>query len=145
MFFHAFLPPAYEVRGEVIFLLGNVCSHWGGVTSFGCWGVPPFQVRTGGTPSFLTGVIPFLGQDGRGVRLGVTPSQVRMGVPHSQVRTGRYPRVPRCQDLMGVPPLGLDGGTPPLGLDGGTPPSGLEGVPLLSQDWMGYPPSGDLN
>ena len=50
-----YLPPAYEVRRKVIFILGNVClsTFWGeGVPPLadGVGGVPPSQVRTGKYP-----------------------------------------------------------------------------------------------
>ena len=111
-----FLPPAYKVRGKVIFILGNVCLS----TFLG--GVPPsFPMARGG---------------------GVLTSQVRIGGPHlrsgwgvppSQVRTGGTPVYPH-QDWVGYhPPIGTGWGyphwdwmgvpPPPLGLDGGTSPT----------------------
>ena len=76
------LPPAYVVRGKVIFILGNVCLFTIG------GGITPCQVWVGGfTPprSGLGGRVPFL-------RSG-------WAVPH-----------PRSGGTQGTPWPGLDGG-----------------------------------
>ena len=78
-----FLPPAYVVRGKVIFILGNVCL---------------FTIGRGGYP------IPGLDGGGEGgypipglmVRVGGTPSQVWMvgGYPIPGLMVGGYPGYP---------------------------------------------------
>ena len=113
-----FLPPAYVVRGKVIFILGNVCLFTIG------WG--------GGDPIWLMG---------RGVpnprsRWGGVPHPADTGSTPSQVQAGGYP----IQLMSG-------GGYPIQGPGGGYqipgPGRGYPRVPLLVQDWMGYPPVQD--
>ena len=111
------LPPAYEVRGKVLFRQVSVCSHFGE----GERGVPHPANGGGGThPNPGGGWVPHPADWGEvpHPRLGVphptnqgdTPSQVsRWGVPHLRSR-------------QGVPHPG-NGGYPILGPGGGTPSS----------------------
>ena len=158
-FWALFLPPAYVVRGKVIFILGNVCLFtigWGGGTPSQVWVCTPSQV--GGYPISGLGGYPIPGLDGgvphprsgQGVRVPHPRSGWGVGVPHS--RTGWGVPHPRS-GWEGYPIPGLDGGGYPIpGLDGrGTPSQvwmgGTWGTPphhdwmgYPHQDWMGYPP-----
>ena len=126
-FVHPFpssLPPAYEVRREVMFSQVCVSPTLGGGT--------PSQVQVGGTPSSRWG--------------GGTPFKVQVGgVPHPRSRWGGG--TPSSQQ-GGYPIPGPGrGGTPIQTWDGvlprldGVPPvQTWDGVPPV-QDWMGYHPS----
>ena len=109
------LPPAYIVRGKVIFILGNICLFLIG------GGVP--HLRSGGcTSSQVGGGYPIPGLD-RG-----TPSQV----------WGRWYPLPE----MGLPPQTWDRVPPDLGWGtpktwDGVPPNLRWGTP---QTWDGVPP-----
>ena len=102
------LPPAYVVRGKVLFSQVSVCQHLGG-------GVPTFRVVGGDTYSAL---------DRRGVptlaRVGGVPTQLWVGggVP-TLARVGAYLPWPG----WGVPTLaGVGGGVPTLAGVGGNLP-----------------------
>ena len=124
-----FLPPAYEVRGKVIFILGNVC-----LFTIGGGGDSPSQVWVGRFPvPGLGGGYPIPGLDGEGGTWGTpwpgldgegggTPSQVWMergtwGTPCQVWMVGGTPH----HDWMGYPPTMTGWGTP-------------------HHDWMGHPP-----
>ena len=139
-----FLPPAYVVRGKVIFILGNVCLFttegggtpspvpglggtpsqvwWWGGTPFQVWGVPYPRSACRGTPSQV-----LLG--------GGTPFEVWPGeVPHPRYGWGEYPipglasGVPHPRSGWGEYPIpGLAGGVPHL-RSGGYPISGQGGT-----------------
>ena len=122
--FFVFLTPAYEVRGKVIFILGNVC----------------LSTLVGkGYPIWL---------------MGVPPSQVWMGVSPSQVRTGGrgYPfwlmGLPRSGWGYPLPRSGQEEGGTPIWLmmlprypffRSGTPSWHGKGVPPV-QTWEGGTP-----
>ena len=154
------LPPAYVVRGKVIFILGNVClfTIGGGYLVQGLGGgypvpglggeVPHLGSGWGGVPHHRSGWRE--GGTPSQVQVGGTPSWVQMGVPHSadggtpsRIRMGGTP----IQDWMGYPPSrpgmgGIPWGTPHPRLDG-VPPHpdlgwGYPGTPV--QDWIGNPP-----
>ena len=94
--------PAYEVRWEVIFILGNVCSPPGGYPSQVRGGGTPAISQMGGTPSFTMGSTPsfLMGEssifpDG----MGGTPILLNRGTPGylplpPSGQWGGYPRVP---------------------------------------------------
>ena len=88
-----YLPPAYVVRGKVIFILWNVCLF----TIGGGWGYP-IQGLGEGYPIPEGYLIPRGGEWGGGYPVpglgGGTPSQVWVGV------TPGYPH----HDWMGYPP-----------------------------------------
>ena len=107
-----FLPPAYVVRGKVIFILGNVCLF----TIAGGEGTP-YQVWEG---------YPTPGLDG-----GVShPWSGWWGVPH-----------PRSGWWGGTPFQFWTGGYLFPGLDRGYPIPGLVGGCTPNHDWMGYTPT----
>ena len=102
-----FLPPTYEVRGKLIFILGNLCPYFGG--GGGCPHLAdgggkgyPHPSQQGGTPIFPNGEIPLSFLMGR----GGTPSSP-MGIPHPRLGLGYpHPRsgwegVPQSQFRMG--------------------------------------------
>ena len=92
------LPPAYVVRGKVIFMLGNVClftiSGWGGVPH-------PRSGWWGGTPSQVWMVGGYLGYPQPGLDGGTQGTPMTgLGTPH--------------HDWMGYPPFPpWVGGVPP--------------------------------
>ena len=122
-----FLPPAYVVRGKVIFILGNVClfTITGGgypisglVAGGGGYPIPGLATGGGGVPH------PRSGQGG--------------GVPH--------PRSGQGEGVSWVPPLGPEMGYPPARPGLGYPLD-LDGVPPPNLGWhtppgpgTGYPP-----
>ena len=127
-----YLPPAYVVRGKVIFILGNVClftiGGGGTLSQVWHWGYPIPGLMVGGG-------VPYPRSDGGGYPIpGLmvgwsTPSQVwwwGLGVPNP--RSGYW----------GVPHLRSDGGGYPIpGLDGGGYPiPGLMVGGTPSQVWM---------
>ena len=127
------LPPAYVVRGKVIFILGNVCLFtlwgWGGTPSQ-VWGVPHPKSGLGGYPiPGLVGGVPHLRSQGYP---GYPPDQVWMGSPWTW--DGVPPKTwdwvpPWTWDWVPIPP-DLGPGTP-LDLGPGTP---------WTWDWV-LPPS----
>ena len=120
------LPPAYVVRGKVIFILGNVC-----LFTIAGGGTPSQVWWWGGTPSHVwtEGGYPISGLDWRVPHprsgQGGTPSQVWPGGTPYQVWLGGYP----------IP--GLDRGYPIPGL---APPARSGGGPHPRSDWGVYPP-----
>ena len=126
-----YLPPAYVVRGTVLFSQVSVCSHLeGGVPTFQAGEYLPSQVWMGGTPSnWRVGgeglyPLPRSGQGGYLSQLmGVTPSQV-WRVPHWR----GYPAWKGVPASRGYPPAR---GTPQQGVPpgGGTPLAGATSLP----------------
>ena len=139
--FNRFLPPAYEVRGKVLFSQVSVSSHYRGGT--------PSQVR--GVPHPVGVGVPHpRSRWGRGVPHpagGGTPCQVQVGdtpfswwgVPHPRSRLG----VPHPSG-RGYPISSHGWGTPsPIHDWMGYPPPPIHdwmGTPSPIHDWMGYPP-----
>ena len=135
-----FLPPAYVVRGKVIFILGNVCLFTiaGGGRGYSILGL-------GGTPSQVwwqgEGGVPHPRSS-----QGGTPSQVWSGVPWVPPSARvPHPRSRGLPHLRSTPDLGW--GAPKTWM--GYPPQTWEGVPLpppRTWDWVpprpgtGYPP-----
>ena len=123
----AYLPPAYVVRGKVIFILGNVC-----LFTFG--GVPhPYPSLSGGYPiQPWTGGYPNPALDG--------------GVPAFQPWMGGYPNLGWGGTLIqpwtgGTPIQPWMGGVPQPWM-GGTPIQPWTEVPRSSLGWGGYPNPG---
>ena len=157
------LPPAYVVRGNVIFILGNVCLFTiVGGTLFQVWGDPisglvvdvyPIPCLAGGYPiPGLVGGYTFQ------VLIGGVPIQCMGGTPcHFLVRgypiSGLVKGVTDSRSDWGVPHLRW--GVPHLrfgivapkpnrcGLWGCTrvPPKAQMGLPPFSQTWDGVPPN----
>ena len=115
------LPPAYVVRGKVIFIFGNVCLFTI------CGGVPHLADR--GVPHPRWGGYLILGPGGGGVYLIPGLGRGR-GVPQGTPRL-RLDGVTPIQDWMGYPPPHprLDGVFPPCPRLDGVPPPPI-------QDWM---------
>ena len=98
LFFNIYLPPAYIVRGKVLFSQVSVCPHPRGVPTFWVGGYLPSQVWTGGYP------LPWWGGD--------LPSQVWMGGTYLPTSGWGGGYLPTFQGLDGWVPTfqGLDGG-----------------------------------
>ena len=97
LFTHTYLPPAYEVRGKVLFSQVSVCPHfWGGdpIQPVARGGVPHPRSRHGGLP------LPRSGEWGYPIQLmGVGEREL----PHPRSRQGGRGSPP-IQDWMGYPP-----------------------------------------
>ena len=131
MSFVAYYLPAYEVRGKIIFILGNVClftlaggtpfpGQDGGPHPDDGWGVLHSQIRTGGYP--IPGLdgggypIPISGQEGYlipGLDRGYSiPGPNRGRYLHARSGRGGYPGVApvqvrsqvRMEGILGYPP-----------------------------------------
>ena len=88
-----FLPPAYGVRGKVLFLQVSVCPHFGGgrgtpsQVQVGGGGVPHPRSRWGTQSSRG---YPILGPGGGGVPRGTSPVQDWIGYPPPNQETEQH-------------------------------------------------------
>ena len=109
------LPPAYVVRGKVLFSQVSVCSHLGGGGTYlpGRWGgVPTLRSGWGGVPTQLwTGGGTYLGQGGYLLSSGRggVPTLARVGGVPTQLWTGGVPTLAGVGEEGYLPWLGWEG------------------------------------